>query len=245
MLKRDYNELYVHNDFASPYFQKPDDHNISFFRKNAKKWKRKGRFPNFIPSDHFFVSDLKNADAIKSARMATARRKQQEIQNTASSLVQSVTVLATGAVVVTASYTTSVQARKEKSPVIPPASSISQQEAVQQEQYDYSKTEWVWSDDGMSVTAKIPDSDNSDSVITLEPEITFDTADATCTQDGLRISTAVIYAPDGKTYTNVKETVIPATGHSFKEMFSDRNGITYRCTDCDAEIKVEITVEEE
>lgn len=256
MLKEDFNEQLMYNEIASPYLRDSDDFNTFFFRHGARKWKTKGREPNPLADEYFDVPDLMDADYVRRARAeeddGAAEQMQQNLaQSSMSGMLRSFAMLAAGAVVVTFAYTAAVERRKSAFPsdvsFVTDAENPAEQGELDaaEKQYDYSRIKWIWSEDGMTVTAYIPSIDRSVETITVTPDITVETTDATCTEDGVRITTAVIHSLDGTTYMDVKTMTLPATGHSFEELISDGSSITYHCPDCGSEIKVEITVEEE
>lgn len=82
-------------------------------------------------------------------------------------------------------------------------------------EHNYGETVFVWSNDYTSASAVFSCEWCGD-LQTIEAEVTSVTTEATCTQDGEIVYTAVVTF-DGETYTDTKTVTLPATGHTYGE----------------------------
>ncbi len=81
--------------------------------------------------------------------------------------------------------------------------------------HDYELTGWTWGADNTSATATFTCKNDASHIETVTAVVTSETTEATCEAAGKTVYTATAtYA--GKTYTDTKETEIPATGHDYK-----------------------------
>ncbi|MEE5993844.1 MAG: hypothetical protein V3G42_11460 [Oscillospiraceae bacterium] len=261
MIKKQFNDLYLRNVFSSPYYKRTDRLNRIYSRKYKKKRGKSRRFYAYLLSRFLRVPKvMKSSEAMHMLMTAEKKRKTTDI---ARNLVGKAMTMIIGSVIITTSYTNAVEARRAEENTDSPtavsseinqntpddklseSSPVTEKPSEQQELYDYANIIWIWSEDGTRVTAQIPSIDFSVPPISITADVTSKTEKATCSTDGKIVKKATIHAPDGFTYSDTKETVIPATGHSFKEISSDANHIAYQCENCGAEITVDFTVEEE
>jgi len=77
--------------------------------------------------------------------------------------------------------------------------------------HDYGEPEWSWTEDFSAATATF--TCECGDVQTVEAVVTTETVDASCTEAGKTVYTAVAVFEETE-YTDVKETEIPATGHT-------------------------------
>ena len=83
--------------------------------------------------------------------------------------------------------------------------------------HDWTVSEWIWSNDHTSVTAKFVCSrDPSHTHEVTETEIVIDEDPATCLADG-KTEYSVEIAFDGNTYSDTAVVTLPATGHNWSD----------------------------
>ena len=83
--------------------------------------------------------------------------------------------------------------------------------------HDWTVSEWIWSDDHTSVTAKFVCSrDPSHTHLLTETEIVENEDPATCLADG-KTEYSVEIAFDGNTYSDTAVVTLPATGHNWSD----------------------------
>ena len=107
---------------------------------------------------------------------------------------------------------------------------------------------WKWSEDGRSATLVITDS-SGDVIDEVEATVAVSEEPATCKTDGRLISTATAVW-EGQTYSDVRDEVLPALGHSFDDgkevvLENGRTSMQYECTRCHERFDIITTVEEE
>ena len=72
----------------------------------------------------------------------------------------------------------------------------------------------------------------------IKATVTTEITDPTCEEDGKVVHTAKVTGPDGKEYTDVKEEVLPATGHDWGDPVWTWNDdhtkatATFTCKNC-------------
>lgn len=76
---------------------------------------------------------------------------------------------------------------------------------------------WSWNKDFSEATALFTCKDDKTHVYTKTVKSVITVTDATCDQEGKTVYKATVKL-DGKTYTDVKETAIPAKGHNLKHV---------------------------
>ncbi len=82
--------------------------------------------------------------------------------------------------------------------------------------HDWGQPTWIWAEDNSSATATFVCANDESHTQTLEAVISTQTTAASCETDGLTVVTATVEL-EGETYTDSRETVIPATGHDWGE----------------------------
>lgn len=92
----------------------------------------------------------------------------------------------------------------------------------------YGTPEFNWSEDYQTCTA-VFNCESCDDEQKIECDITSETTDPTCTEDGKTLYTATVSFAD-KEYTDTQEDVIPATGHTYE--YTDNGDGTHKkvCT---------------
>ncbi len=90
----------------------------------------------------------------------------------------------------------------------------------------WGEPEWTW--DGDTAAAKFVCANDSDHVETMNATVISQTTPATCEADGQTIYTATVEF-NGKTYTNKKTVILPATGHTPGEPVRE-NEVAATCT---------------
>ncbi len=92
----------------------------------------------------------------------------------------------------------------------------------------YGEPVFSWSEDYQTCTAVFICS-SCDYEQKIECDITSETTDPTCTEEGKTVYTATV-SFDGKEYADTKEEVIPATGHTYEYMDNGDGTHTKVCT---------------
>ncbi|MBQ1678146.1 MAG: S8 family serine peptidase, partial [Oscillospiraceae bacterium] len=113
----------------------------------------------------------------------------------------------------------------------------------------YAGPEWVWADDYSMANAVFTPNDSSED-LTLPAEVTAETTEATCTEDGQTVYTATVVFK-GQTYTDVRTVELPAQGHDYdresavwtwdEENFSSAS-VTVVCARCGDELTLEAEI---
>ena len=113
----------------------------------------------------------------------------------------------------------------------------------------YAGPEWIWADDYSMANAVFTPNDSSED-LTLPAEVTAETTEATCTEDGQTVYTATVVFK-GQTYTDVRTVVLPALGHDYdresavwtwdEENFSSAS-VTVTCSRCGGELTLEAEI---
>ena len=106
-----------------------------------------------------------------------------------------------------------------------------QTEIINATGHTYNKAEFEWSEDYQSCMAVINCKDGDD-VKRIDCEVTSETTDATCTEDGTTVYTATV-SFEGEVYTDTKKEAIPAGGHTYKYVDNGDDTHTKTCTVCD------------
>ncbi len=78
--------------------------------------------------------------------------------------------------------------------------------------------EWTWTDDCSSAQATFKCEKDNNHTTTVEAAVIKQTTESTCTEDGRTVYTATAEF-EGESYTDNKETIIAATGHSYAEEY--------------------------
>ncbi|MBR6118710.1 MAG: choice-of-anchor J domain-containing protein [Oscillospiraceae bacterium] len=93
--------------------------------------------------------------------------------------------------------------------------------------HDYGEPEWTWTEDFSAATATF--TCECGDVQTVEAVVTTETVDASCTEAGKTVYTAVAVFEETE-YTDVQEVEIPATGHTPAEPVIE-NEVAPTCTE--------------
>lgn len=80
-------------------------------------------------------------------------------------------------------------------------------------QFDLDNIHWIWNGETKVYVQMDCNLDTNHSII-YEADVLVETLEPTCTESGLKTSTASITI-EGKTFTNQKEEVLPVTGHAY------------------------------
>ena len=94
--------------------------------------------------------------------------------------------------------------------------------------HEYGTPEFIWSGDHEACTA-VFNCESCDDEQKIECNITSETTDPTCTEDGKTVYTATVSFAD-KEYTDTQEDVIPATGHTYEYTDNGDGTHTKVCT---------------
>ncbi|MBQ6116938.1 MAG: S8 family serine peptidase [Oscillospiraceae bacterium] len=104
--------------------------------------------------------------------------------------------------------------------------------------HEWGEPEWTWNEDLTEATAKFICKNNEEHVEEIKATVTTEITDPTCEEDGKVVHTAKVTGPDGKEYTDVKEEVLPATGHDWGDPVWTWNDdhtkatATFTCKNC-------------
>lgn len=120
-------------------------------------------------------------------------------------VTKEVTCTEDGEVVRTATVVNEGETYTDKVTVVVPATG---------HKYAEPKFDWTEDEDGKTVVYANFTCETCEDVHTEKCDVTSETTEATCTEDGKTVDTAKCTF-DGKDYTDAKTTVIPATGHTY------------------------------
>ena len=95
----------------------------------------------------------------------------------------------------------------------------------------YGSPTFEWAKDYKSCIAVFMCKDGDD-VQRIDCEVTSETTDATCTEDGKAVYTAKV-SFEGAEFTETKEEMLPATGHSYEYKDNGDGTHTKACSSCD------------
>ena len=97
-------------------------------------------------------------------------------------------------------------------------------------EYDYDNIQWTWAEYGESCSVYIPaiDPNNDPLIADASVEVTYRN-EPQCEVDGYLTATATFVAPNGETYTDLYQCVLPATGHTYGEPEYTWDVDYYRC----------------
>ena len=85
--------------------------------------------------------------------------------------------------------------------------------------YDYEHIEWIWGDEGDTVTAIIPALNETEPYYVRDiRNFEIDRKEPTCTEDGYVIKQAAFIGPDKNKYENERKFPLPSEGHDFSNM---------------------------
>ena len=86
--------------------------------------------------------------------------------------------------------------------------------------YDYTNINWIWGDQGETVTAIIPSINGTNDYYVRDiRNFEIDRKDPTCTEDGYTIRQAAFIGPDKNRYENQREFLLPSSGHDFSDIY--------------------------
>ena len=94
--------------------------------------------------------------------------------------------------------------------------------------HEYGTPEFVWSEDYQTCTS-VFNCESCDDQQKIECDITSETTDPTCTEEGKTVYTATV-SFEGKEYSDTQEEVIPATGHTYEYTDNGDGTHTKICT---------------
>ena len=168
-------------------------------------------------------SDKSRSKSSKSVRNSPA--------NLARNLITRVATVVVGGVIVVSGY----QAIKESEAQAAPAPIVAE-------------VKWDWSDDYSTVSVGLLD-ENGNLIREVPATVTIAKTEATCIKDGNVTYTATA-EDDGKEYSDVKNTVLPAKGHDFGEskITVSEDGETImiaECERCHEQVTVDISFDED
>ena len=132
---------------------------------------------------------------------------------------QTVTWTSSDSSIVKTDDTGFITALKEGTAVITAANPASGLKAecritVKNHTHSWKLTEWQWTDDYSSAKASFVCEEDSSHTLTLAAEITKETVNPTCTEQGSITYTATV-TNDGKTYTDTKKVVLEKLDHAW------------------------------
>ena len=104
-------------------------------------------------------------------------------------------------------------------------------EKPEEHSHAYGSPEFEWSEDYKSCVAVFTCKDGDD-IQRIDCEVTSDTTDPTCMEDGKAVHTAKVSFV-GAEFTEIKEEVLPATGHFYEYKDNGDGTHTKACLSCD------------
>lgn len=148
-----------------------------------------------------------------------------------SKVLRQVVGLVVGSVIIVTTYQTQVEARTQerKASVVPEGAAVS----------------WNWdTDDGVPSMSFFDEDGNEHS---LPAQLSETEQPASCTEDGLRTSTATVIDGSGAEFRDTQTQLLPATGHQFPEEGEETEPgtVRYRCTACGEALEISYDVVEE
>lgn len=243
MKSNEYNAWYRHNDpqdarrdlgaYNKPYkerYERPPEYSA---REDAYPHYTEMYNPEDDQDDDEKRKDRNDQqDQSSKNSQAKTRTAQNAARGAVQSVVGNVVAIAVGAIVLVSGYQAMEAAKAQEQPGIP------EEKIVEEWHWDGEVEEGgalkILAEDG-TVLKEIP------------IDVTVNETPATCTEDGLKTTTAT--AVDGdKVYTDTKEEVLPALGHVFDAgtttVTEHGAAIVKTCERCHEQITVEISIEE-